>query len=55
MVQGEVGHEMFIIEKGIVQVLDSNHMDLAHLGPGSYFGEIALTEPTIRYYISFHL
>ena len=43
---GEVGEKFYLIEKGQLEVLTSGKEDrarkLAELGPGEYFGEIAL-------------
>jgi voltage-gated potassium channel len=39
--QGELGHEFFVLEAGRATVeIDGNHV--AEMGPGSFFGEIAL-------------
>jgi CRP/FNR family transcriptional regulator, cyclic AMP receptor protein len=41
--QGRLPHEFFVIEKGTVSVAkDGEH--LADLGPGDFFGEIAIME-----------
>jgi CRP-like cAMP-binding protein len=39
---GEIGREMYFIEKGSLEVLSANHAVLCLLGRGGYFGEIAL-------------
>eukprot|EP01006_Ploeotia_vitrea_P040349 TRINITY_DN66422_c1_g1_i1.p1 TRINITY_DN66422_c1_g1~~TRINITY_DN66422_c1_g1_i1.p1 ORF type:complete len:596 (+),score=305.89 TRINITY_DN66422_c1_g1_i1:106-1893(+) len=45
--QGDIGKELYIISAGTVEVLarqgeESEEVSIAKLGPGSYFGEIAL-------------
>ncbi len=43
VVKGEVGYEMFFISSGIVDVVsEDGSLVYATLGPGSFFGEIAL-------------
>lgn len=45
--EGEIGHEFFVIAEGEVDVTkDGKH--LRTLGPGDFFGEIALVERTRR-------
>ena len=47
--QGEVGKEMFLIERGHVVVKDIVHeIDLCILGKGDYFGESCLLSGTLR-------
>jgi voltage-gated potassium channel len=41
--QGEIGHEFFIVLDGRLMVLDG-HTPKAMLGPGEFFGEIALLD-----------
>jgi CRP/FNR family cyclic AMP-dependent transcriptional regulator len=41
--QGEPGHEFFFVLDGRVMVLDG-HRPIAQLGPGDFFGEIALLD-----------
>ena len=41
--QGETGHEFFIVLDGRLMVLDG-HKPIATLGPGDFFGEIALLD-----------
>jgi CRP-like cAMP-binding protein len=45
--QGAVGHEFFIVLEGRVMVLDGN-TPVTTLGPGEFFGEIALIESVPR-------
>ncbi len=45
--QGRVGHEFFIVLDGRVMVLDGR-MPVRTLGPGDFFGEIALVESVPR-------
>jgi CRP/FNR family transcriptional regulator, cyclic AMP receptor protein len=45
--QGSVGHEFFFVLSGRVMVLDG-HTPVATLGPGEFFGEIALLESVPR-------
>jgi CRP/FNR family cyclic AMP-dependent transcriptional regulator len=41
--QGEIGHEFFIVLDGRLMVLDGK-TPIATLGPGDFFGEIALLD-----------
>jgi CRP/FNR family transcriptional regulator, cyclic AMP receptor protein len=45
--QGRVGHEFFIVLDGWVMVLDGG-TPITKLGPGDFFGEIALLESVPR-------
>lgn len=45
--QGDTGKEMFIMAHGKVDVFQKEQV-IASLGPGDFFGEIALLEDTIR-------
>ncbi len=45
--QGRVGHEFFIVLEGRVMVLDGR-TPVRTLGPGEFFGEIALIESVPR-------
>lgn len=45
--QGTIGHEFFFVLSGRVVVLDG-HTPIATLGPGEFFGEIALLESVPR-------
>ena len=45
--EGDIGHEFFVIEDGTAEVVqDGRH--LADLGPGDFFGELALLEEERR-------
>jgi CRP/FNR family transcriptional regulator, cyclic AMP receptor protein len=41
--QGETGHEFFIVLEGRLSVLDGRR-PIAQIGPGDFFGEIALLD-----------
>jgi CRP-like cAMP-binding protein len=41
--QGEIGHEFFFVLDGRLMVLDG-HTPIATMGPGDFFGEIALLD-----------
>ena len=41
--QGHIGHEFFIVLDGRLTVLDG-HRPIAQMGPGDFFGEIALLD-----------
>ena len=41
--QGEIGHEFFFVLDGRLMVLDG-HRPIATMGPGDFFGEIALLD-----------
>jgi CRP/FNR family transcriptional regulator, cyclic AMP receptor protein len=45
--QGRTGHEFFIVLEGRVMILDG-HTPVRTLGPGEFFGEIALIESVPR-------
>jgi CRP-like cAMP-binding protein len=45
--QGDLGHAMFAIESGTVEV-SANGQPLARLGPGDVFGEVAVLAAGIR-------
>lgn len=45
--QGELGREFVVIEEGTALV-ERNDVELATLGPGDYFGELALLDDHIR-------
>ena len=39
--KGDVGREMYIIRRGLVEVLSKNQLySISTLGPGGYFGEV---------------
>ncbi len=52
--EGEAGETMYLIIKGAVSVLkgvekeDAREIELARMGSGDYFGEMALLEDTVR-------
>jgi CRP-like cAMP-binding protein len=49
--KGDIGHEMYVILKGRVQIVDEDprgERTLAVLGPGETFGEMALFEHKAR-------
>ena len=49
--EGDIGNEAYIIESGRVRVFkrsDSGEVELAVLGPGSLFGEMALLDESPR-------
>jgi len=46
--QGEIGDKLYIVESGLVAVLDEHGHEIRRLGGGSYFGEIALFYNTRR-------
>eukprot|EP00802_Teleaulax_amphioxeia_P002526 Tamp_02528.p1 GENE.Tamp_02528~~Tamp_02528.p1 ORF type:complete len:601 (+),score=139.13 Tamp_02528:25-1803(+) len=49
MIRGEVGQEMFLLERGIVDIVEQDETTvIASLGPGAWFGEIALQHKTLR-------
>ena len=45
--QGQFGYEFFVIEEGKAEVKRDDEV-IANLGPGDFFGEIALTEADRR-------
>ncbi len=45
--QGERGDQFFIIAEGAARVV-RNGRKIADLGPGSFFGELALLDPSLR-------
>ena len=49
--EGDAGAEMFIIETGSVDILRNNRIDdpIANLGPGDFFGEMAILEDQPRF------
>ena len=49
MIRGEIGQEMFLLERGIVDIMEHDDTTvIASLGPGAWFGEIALQHKTLR-------
>ena len=49
VVAGDAGDEMFIVNKGEVEVLDEHtNRPLVRLGEGAFFGEIALLLPWLK-------
>lgn len=49
--EGDAGAEMYIIESGTVDILRNNRIDdpIANLGPGDFFGEMAILEDQPRF------
>ena len=45
--EGDIGHEFFVIEEGTAEVTRNGDV-LAELGPGDFFGEMALVEEDRR-------
>ncbi len=45
--EGQFAHEFFVIEDGVAEVLKGGE-PIAELGPGEFFGEIALVETDRR-------
>ena len=45
--EGEIGHEFFVIEDGAASVR-ANGVEVSLMGPGDFFGEIALLESPRR-------
>jgi len=45
--QGEIGWEFFVLESGAVEVRTGDEV-IATLGPGDFFGELALQDPEHR-------
>jgi len=45
--EGEAGNQFFVITRGAVEVTRADHV-VAALGPGDYFGELALFDPAPR-------
>lgn len=48
IVQGEEGDEFYLLDQGGVDILVGEGVKVAELGPGSYFGEIALLQKCKR-------
>jgi len=47
--EGDPGEEMFLVEKGVVKIYrfdDEREIILALIGPGEFFGEMALIQPS---------
>ena len=48
VLEGDMGHEMFFIREGIVQIVTKNAGVVATKASGEFFGEIALMQNTVR-------
>lgn len=46
--QGESGHEAFVVESGRVRIVSENNEEIAQLGAGEIFGEMALFSRATR-------
>lgn len=46
---GDIGREMFLLDKGEVEILDSDEKVATRLFPGSFFGEISKSPPFFQF------
>ena len=46
--KGDVGHEMYFVVRGEVEVLDSDNVKLGYIGHGGFFGEKTVIEAVHR-------
>jgi CRP-like cAMP-binding protein len=53
--EGDLGNDMYIIESGQIDIIHQNRTDevMASLGPGDFFGEMAMLEDQPRYATAF--